>query len=140
MRELSGAEPRLWGSAIVGFGTQPLRYASGRELEWPLIAFSPRKQDLTLYLSGGPPLRAALLAKLGKHKTGKVCLYIKRLADVDLGVLRALIADALPGRHASAARRPESATRKTKVAARRAPAQRPTPRRSSPRPRSTRKS
>ena len=96
MREISGAEPRLWGSSIIGFGVHRLRYESGRELDWPPIAFSPRKQDLTLYLSGGLQGREAMLAKLGKHKTGKGCLYLRRLADVDLSVLGRLIGDALP--------------------------------------------
>ena len=91
MREVTGAKPAMWGPSIVGFGQQMLRYASGRELDWPLAAFSPRKQDLVLYCLGGYPGQQALLKRLGKHKTGKVCLYIKRLADVDEAVLKQLI-------------------------------------------------
>lgn len=95
MRSLSGAEPEMWGPAIIGFGSQPLRYASGREIDWMEIAFSPRKQNLTLYLTEGYEKYEDLLAKLGKHKTSKACLYIKRLSDVDEGVLRDLIAASL---------------------------------------------
>ncbi|HET8947980.1 MAG TPA: DUF1801 domain-containing protein [Candidatus Polarisedimenticolia bacterium] len=90
MRRATGAAPKMWGTAIVGFGSRPLKYASGRELDWPLVAFSPRKGDLTLYL-GPPDAHADLLKGLGKHKTSKACLYIKRLADVDRKVLESLI-------------------------------------------------
>jgi hypothetical protein len=95
MRSLSGAEPEMWGPAIIGFGSQPLRYASGREIDWMEIAFSPRKQNLTLYLTEGYEKYEDLLAKLGRHKTSKACLYIKRLSDVDEGVLRDLITASL---------------------------------------------
>ena len=91
MRAATGAEAVMWGHAIVGFGSRPIRYADGRELEWPVIAFSPRKSDLTLYLATEFPTREALLAKLGKHREGKSCVYIKRLADVDQKVLERLI-------------------------------------------------
>ena len=91
MQKVTGAKPAMWGPSIVGFGRQTLHYASGRELDWFLAGFSPRKQDLVLYLLGGYEGQAALLKKLGRHKTGKSCLYLKRLADVDLEVLGRLI-------------------------------------------------
>ena len=91
MREVTGAEPRMWGPSIVGFGRYRYRYASGREGEWPLAAFSPRKQNLTLYVLTGFDGEDALLARLGKHTTGTSCLYLKRLADVDRAVLRELV-------------------------------------------------
>lgn len=92
MREVTGAEPAMWGDYIVGFGDQHYRYASGREGDWFVIGFSPRKQSLTLYLTYGFERHADLLQRLGKHTTGKSCLYIKRLDDVDLDALRELIA------------------------------------------------
>jgi hypothetical protein len=94
MRRATGCAPKMWGTAIVGFGRQPLKYASGRELDWPRVAFSPRKGDLTLYV-GPPEEKADLLKRLGKHKSSKACLYIKRLADVDQKVLEAVIRRAL---------------------------------------------
>jgi len=95
MSKAAGAEARMWGDAIIGFGTHRYRYASGREGEWPVVAFSPRKQSLSLYLTCDISASADLLAKLGKHKTGKGCLYIRRLADVDMGVLKKLVATAV---------------------------------------------
>lgn len=91
MSAATGAPPKLWGSAIVGFGNRTLKYETGRELDWMIVGFSPRKQNLTLYLSIGDESSAERLARLGKHKTGKGCLYLKRLADVDEGVLNELI-------------------------------------------------
>ena len=91
MRQATGAEPVMWGHAIVGFGRCRQRYASGREGEWPVIAFSPRKADVTLYIMPGFDRYEDLMGRLGKHKTGKACLYLKRLSDVDLAVLRELI-------------------------------------------------
>ncbi len=91
MREITGAEPKMWGTAIVGFGTYHYRYASGREGDWMQVGFSPRKQSLTLYIMSGFSRYDELMKKLGKHKTGKSCLYVKRLSDVDLVVLRKLI-------------------------------------------------
>jgi len=90
MQKATAAKPQMWGSAIVGFGSVRLKYASGRELDWPIMGFSPRKQALTLYL---PDLRSLtpFLNRLGKHKTGKSCLYIKSFADVDLKVLEEMI-------------------------------------------------
>ena len=87
MKQATKADPKMWGSSIIGFGEQHLVYESGRELDWMKIGFSPRKQNITLYIS----LDKALLKKLGKFTTGKGCLYIKKLADVDKKVLKELI-------------------------------------------------
>ena len=94
MKKATRAEPKMWGPSIVGFGSRILKYASGRELDWFLIGFSPRKKDLTLYV---PDLTShdALLSKLGKHKTSKGCLYIRALEDIDLPTLRELIQTAV---------------------------------------------
>lgn len=92
MRELTGAEPRMWGANIIGFGTKHYRYASGREGDWFVVGCSPRKQNLTLYLTYGFEQHHDLLARLGKHSLGKACLYVKRLSDLDLAVLRELVA------------------------------------------------
>jgi len=82
----------MWGSAIVGFGSRRLRYDDGREIDWMVIGFSPRKASTTLYLSGGVDHYADLFERLGKHTTGKGCLYLKRLSDVDRDVLVEVIA------------------------------------------------
>jgi hypothetical protein len=82
----------MWGTSIVGFGRYRYRYASGREGEWFVVGFSPRKQNLTLYIMDGFGEYDRLLDRLGKHSTGKACLYLKRLDDADPEVLRALIA------------------------------------------------
>ena len=95
MQEVTGEEPVLWGTSIVGFGTTPLRYASGRELDWPVVAVSPRKAATTVYLMDGFEERADLLARLGPHSIGKSCLYLKRLSEVDLDVLRELVAESV---------------------------------------------
>jgi Domain of unknown function (DU1801) len=92
MRKAVGAPPKMWGSAIVGFGDYRYRYPNGRENDWFVAGFSPRKQDLTLYLMSGAARHPAIMKRLGKHKTGKSCLYIKRLADVDMKALTDLIA------------------------------------------------
>lgn len=94
MQEATGEEPKMWGSSIVGFGTYKYRYESGREGEWPIISFSPRKTDLTLYIVPGFD-KVELMAKLGKYKTGKSCLYIKKLDDVKLSVLKQLIGNSV---------------------------------------------
>jgi hypothetical protein len=91
MKRATGAEPKMWGTSIVGFGSAPYKYASGREGIWFQIGFSPRKGDLTLYLIKGCEAVEPLLGKLGRHKTGKCCLYIKRLSDVDTKVLDQII-------------------------------------------------
>lgn len=91
MQDVSGLEPRMWGVSIVGFGDYHYKYATGREGDTFQVGFSPRKQNLTIYLSYGFDEQSALMDRLGKYKTGKACLYIKRLADVDLEVLRELV-------------------------------------------------
>ena len=91
MRDVTGEEPRMWGPSIVGFGSYHYKYRTGREGDMPLVGFSPRKQSLTLYLMGDWEGRQELLARLGKHKTGKGCLYINKLQDVDLPTLGELI-------------------------------------------------
>ena len=95
MKAATGADPRMWGASIVGFGRYQYRYESGRTGEWPVIGFSPRKNDLTLYIMPGFDRYESLLARLGKHKTGKSCLYLKRLSDVDLVVLKELIEESV---------------------------------------------
>ncbi|HRX05077.1 MAG: DUF1801 domain-containing protein [Anaerolineae bacterium] len=92
MQEATGAEPLMWGDSIVGFGEYHYTYASGRAGDWFLTGFAPRKQNLTLYIMAGFDEYDELLGKLGKHSTGKSCLYIKRLADVDMAALNELIA------------------------------------------------
>jgi hypothetical protein len=96
MQAATGLRPRMWGTSIVGFGGRKYQTRSGFEGEWFLTGFSPRKHDLTLYFTTGVKRHPALLRKLGKHKTGVSCLYLKRLADVDLEVLRELIEASLP--------------------------------------------
>jgi hypothetical protein len=91
MEEITGENPVMWGPSIVGFGTQHYKYASGHEGDWPIAAFSPRKKDLTIYLLPGPSQFPELMAQLGKHSTGKSCLYIKRLSDVHVPTLKKLI-------------------------------------------------
>lgn len=91
MQQVIKAEPRMWGDSIVGFGSYHYAYGSGREGDWFLAGFSPRKQYLTLYIMAGFEQYDTLLKKLGKHKTAKSCLYINRLDDVHLPTLRKLI-------------------------------------------------
>ena len=91
MKKAAKAEPQMWGTSIVGFGSYHYKYASGREGDWFLVGFSPRKQNLTLYIMSGFDEYNSLLKKLGKHATGKSCLYIKRLEDVDVKVLKELV-------------------------------------------------
>lgn len=91
MEEVTGTEAAMWGDSIVGFGERHMVYPSGRELDWFLVGFSPRKQNLTLYIMDGFEEYAGILSGLGKHSTGKSCLYVKRLSDIDTGVLRELV-------------------------------------------------
>ncbi len=91
MKKVTKLEPKMWGPSIVGFGSYHYKYESGREGDMPLVGFSPRKQNLTLYIMPGFDDYDALLGKLGKHKTGKSCLYINTLDDVHLPTLRTLI-------------------------------------------------
>ena len=91
MRAATGSRPRMWGASIVGYGSYHYVYASGREGDWPIVGFSPRKQNISIYIMAGFAGSENLLSRLGKHKTGKSCLYIKRLDDVDEAVLRKLV-------------------------------------------------
>jgi hypothetical protein len=91
MKQVTKEEPKMWGSSIVGFGDVHYKYDSGREGDWFITGFSPRNQNLTLYVIGSFKPHVNLLKKLGKHKTGVGCLYIKKLKDVDTKVLKELI-------------------------------------------------
>ncbi|MGW8369841.1 MAG: DUF1801 domain-containing protein [Gammaproteobacteria bacterium] len=91
MRDVTGEEAKMWGSSIVGFGSYHYVYQSGREGDWMLTGFSPRKQNLAIYIMAGFSDYGPLLEKLGKHKTGKSCLYVNKLADVDINVLHELV-------------------------------------------------
>lgn len=92
MKKVTGMEPKMWGDAIVGFGSYHYKYASGREGDSPLTGFSPRKQNLTVYMEAGFDQQYGnLLSKLGKHTTSQSCLYIKKLEDVDTDVLSELV-------------------------------------------------
>ncbi len=91
MQDAAGKKPKMWGPSIIGFGSYHYRYDSGREGDMPLIGFSPRKAAMVLYGMIGSSDSKALLAKLGKHTTGKGCLYIKKLADVDQQVLEGMV-------------------------------------------------
>ena len=94
MRQISGSEPVMWGSAIIGFGTYHYVYESGREGDTVVIGFSPRKQNISIYLMGGLQPLEGELAQLGKYKTGKGCLYINSLSDVNVKVLKKVFAKA----------------------------------------------
>ncbi|GAA4354271.1 DUF1801 domain-containing protein [Kangiella marina] len=91
MQEVTKEEPRMWGDSIIGFGEYHYTYASGREGDWFLVGFSPRKQNLTLYIMAGMNRYPDLLEKLGKHKASKSCLYINKLEDVDKKVLKQML-------------------------------------------------
>lgn len=95
MGRISGEPAAMWGASIVGFGSRRFRYASGREGDWFVVGFAPRKQSLTLYIMDGFERYGELMARLGKCRTGKACLYINKLADVDLDVLEELIAESV---------------------------------------------
>jgi hypothetical protein len=92
LEEVTGEKPKMWGPSIVGFGRYRYRNTTGKDAEWPIIGFSPRKTDLTFYLMPGIARFGALTAKLGRFKSGKSCLYVRKLADVDMNVLRQLCA------------------------------------------------
>jgi Domain of unknown function (DU1801) len=91
MQRATGEPPRMWGASIVGFGSYTYKYQSGKTGDWMLVGFSPRKQNLTLYIMAGFSEYETLMAKLGKHKTGKSCLYVNSLADIDMKVLEKLV-------------------------------------------------
>ncbi len=95
MRKAIKCEPRMWGASLVGFGEYHYKYDSGREGDWFRTGFSPRKQNITIYIMNGCDRYEELLSKLGKHSTGKSCLYIKRLSDVDTKVLNELIIESV---------------------------------------------
>lgn len=95
MQEATKAKPQMWGSSIIGFGSYRYVYASGREGDWMLIGFSPRKPNITLYIMAGFEHYEKLLASLGKYKRGKSCIYIKRLSDIDLPTLKQLIQESV---------------------------------------------
>lgn len=97
MKSVTKEEPKMWGPSIIGFGTYHYKYASGREGDICISGFSPRKQNLTIYLEPGFEKQKSLLEKLGKHKTSKVCLYIKSLKDVDVKILKELISNSVNG-------------------------------------------
>ena len=91
MQEVTDDQPVMWGETMVGFGTYHYKSSSGREGDWPLVAFAARKDRVTIYLMDGFESRAELLERLGRHTKGKSCLHIKRLDDVDVKVLRQLV-------------------------------------------------
>ncbi len=95
MEEQSGYDAKMWGSAIIGFGTYHYKYDSGHEGDAPLVGFSPRKDAFALYLSFQFDKREELLKQFGKHKTGKACIYVKKLSDVDVNVLKKMIANSV---------------------------------------------
>jgi hypothetical protein len=91
MQKATKAEPKMWGTSIIGFGNYHYKYASGREGDWFITGFSPRKQNLTLYIISGFDEYESLLKRLGKHSKSKSCLYIKKLEDIDMKVLKELV-------------------------------------------------
>ena len=95
MEEITGTKPKMWGDSIVGFGSYHYKYASGHSGDWPLAAFSPRKNDLTLYIMPGFEHYKDLMAQLGKYRNAKSCLYIKRLSDVHVPTLKKLIRESV---------------------------------------------
>lgn len=95
MKEVTGEEPQMWGDSIIGFGTYHYKSESGREGDWFVIGFSPRKQNLSLYIMAGFDNYDVLMGNLGKHKTGKSCLYINKLKDIDIDVLRELVKESV---------------------------------------------
>ncbi len=95
MQRVTGEPAKMWGPAIIGFGSRTLKYDSGRELDWMITGFSPRKGSLTLYIMDGFARYDELLASLGKHKTGKSCLYVKRLTDIDMSILETLVTESV---------------------------------------------
>jgi len=95
MRRVTGSQPEMWGAGIVGFGLCRLQYAGGRVDDWPCMGFAPRKRELALYVMAGAERFKHLLPRLGKHRTGKSCLWVKRLSDIDLDVLEQIAATSL---------------------------------------------
>ena len=95
LQAVTGEPPKMWGSSIVGFGSYHYRYASGREGDWPVVGFSPRKQNLVIYIMPGFSDYGDLLGKLGKYRTGKSCLYVNKLDDVNLELLEQLVRESV---------------------------------------------
>jgi len=95
MKEITGVAPKMWGGSIVGFDEYHYVYASGREGDWPIVGFSPRKQNISLYIMPGFTRFEQLLEKLGKHKVSKSCLYINKLADVNKEILAEIITESV---------------------------------------------
>ena len=95
IKEISGKDPKMWGDSIIGFGKYHYKYATGREGDWMRIAFSPRKQNFSIYIMDGFDNHSELMEKLGKYKTGKSCLYIKKLQDIDIKILKELMKKSL---------------------------------------------
>lgn len=95
IQEITGLEPKMWGPGIIGFGSYHYKYASGHEGDAPLVGFSPRKSAISLYIYVSPENKDELLSKLGKHKASKGCIYIKKLADIDIEVLKNMISFSL---------------------------------------------
>jgi len=91
MKQITKADPKMWGTSMIGFGSYHYKYSSGREGDWFVTGFSPRKQNLTLYIMSGFSKYPDLLKKLGKFKTGKSCLYINKIEDIDINILKELI-------------------------------------------------
>jgi len=91
LQEVTGEKPRMWGPSMIGFGSYHYKYASGREGDWFITGFSPRKKDYTIYINSGLDNHGDLLQQLGKHKTGKSCLYIRKLEDINWPVLKELV-------------------------------------------------
>lgn len=95
MEEVSGEKPLMWGASIIGFGTYHYKYESGREGDWFLTGFSPRKHNFSIYIMSGFSNYDELMGKLGKHKTGKSCLYVNRLSDIEIEVLNQLVRESV---------------------------------------------
>lgn len=95
MKKITKAEPKMWGTSIIGFGTYHYKYKSGQEGDWMQVGFSPRKQAMTLYIMSGFSRYEELLSKLGKFKTGKSCLYLKKAEDIDMKILKELVAQSV---------------------------------------------
>ena len=95
MKEISNEEPVMWGDSIIGFGSYHYKYKTGREGDWFIIGFAPRKQNLSIYIMSGFDRYDELLDKLGKYKTGKSCLYINKLKDVDVSILKEIMGQSI---------------------------------------------
>ena len=95
MKKITKEEPKMWGTSIIGFGTYHYKYKSGQEGDWMQVGLSPRKQAVTLYIMSGFSRYDELMNKLGKYKTGKSCLYIKKEEDIDFEVLKELVAQSV---------------------------------------------